>query len=64
MSPLAFFELLAERLALGGQFLDPCGHLADVLAGGEGQFLAFGFADGGGFGGPQGLDLLVGVSAA
>jgi hypothetical protein len=28
---LAFFDLLAESLALDGQLLDPFGYLADVL---------------------------------
>ena len=34
LESLTLIELLAECLALGGQFLDPSRHLADVLAGG------------------------------
>src|SRR5260221_12278390 len=46
---LPFFDLLAERLALGGQVLDPFGHLANVLVRGKDQTLALRIADGLGF---------------
>src|SRR6516165_2625905 len=61
---LPFGELVCERLALGGEVLDPLAHLPDFLACGEGEFVVFGFGDRLGFGGPQRLEALVGVAAA
>ena len=49
ISPLAFLDLLAERLALRGQVADPGGHLADLLVGSQGQFFAIDVTDWGRF---------------
>ena len=45
LEALAFFELLVERLALGGQAADEVGHLADPLVRGQVQLRTFGIAD-------------------
>ena len=60
----AFFDLLAECLALSGQVLDPSGDLADVLVWSKDQLFTLGVADGLGFGGSQWLDPLAGVASA
>jgi hypothetical protein len=46
---LPLLQLLPERLALGREVPDPLAHLADLLPGGQDQFLVLGVAGGGGF---------------
>ena len=61
---LAFFHLLAERLAVRGQVADPAGHLGDLPVRSKGRLGAVGVADRGRLVGAQRLDLLVRVAAA
>jgi hypothetical protein len=51
LESLEFFELLAERLALGVKLADPGCCLGDLLVRGQRQLAAVGVADGGRFGG-------------
>ena len=60
----AFVHLGAGRLVLRGLVADPGGRLGEVLIWGSMPLFVLGVAGGGWFGGTQGLDFLVGVSAA
>jgi hypothetical protein len=57
-------QLAGQRVALGGQVLDPLAGFPDLLARGEGEFVALVLGEARGFGGAQGRVLAAGVPTA